>query len=34
MILSLSHARKTIEAWGLDYNAMRPHSALGDIPPE
>ena len=31
---SLSEARETIEGWRLDYNAVRPHSALGDIPPE
>ncbi len=32
--LSLGEARKTIEAWRLDYNAVRPHSALGDVPPQ
>jgi putative transposase len=31
---SLSQARDTIETWRLDYNAVRPHSALGDVPPE
>ena len=31
---SLGHARQLIETWRLDYNAVRPHSALGDIPPE
>ena len=32
--MSLGQARETIETWRQDYNAMRPHSALGDIPPE
>jgi putative transposase len=32
--LSLAHARQTIETWRLDYNAVRPHSALGNVPPE
>jgi putative transposase len=31
---SLGQARDTIETWRLDYNAVRPQSALGDIPPE
>jgi len=31
---SLGQARETIETWRLDYNAVRPHSALGDVPPE
>ena len=31
---SLGQARDTIETWRLDYNAVRPHGALGDIPPE
>ena len=31
---SLGQARQTIEAWRVDYNAVRSHSALGDIPPE
>ena len=31
---NLGHARQLIETWRLDYNAVRPHSALGDIPPE
>ena len=31
---SLGQARDTIETWRLDYNAVRPHSALGDVPPE
>ena len=32
--MSLGQARETIETWRQDYNAVRPHSALGDIPPE
>jgi putative transposase len=31
---SLGQARETIETWRLDYNAVRPHSALGNVPPE
>jgi putative transposase len=32
--MSLGQARETIETWRLDYNAVRPHSALGDVSPE
>jgi putative transposase len=32
--MSLGQARETIGNWRLDYNAVRPHSALGDVPPE
>lgn len=32
--MSLGQARETIENWRLDCNAVRPHSALGDVPPE
>ena len=32
--MSLGQALETIETWRLDYNAVRPHSALGDVPPE
>jgi putative transposase len=31
--LSLSDAQKLIEAWRIDYNTVRPHSALGNLPP-
>jgi putative transposase len=31
--LSLEDARRLIEAWRLDYNYVRPHSGLGDVPP-
>ncbi len=32
--MSLGQARETIETWRLDYNAVRPHSALGDFAPQ
>ena len=32
--MSFGQARETIETWGLDYNAVRPHSALGDVTPQ
>ena len=32
--MSFGQARETIETWRLDYNAVRPHSALGDVPPQ
>jgi transposase InsO family protein len=32
--MSLGQALETIETWRLDYNAVRPHSALGDVPPQ
>ena len=31
--LSLEHAQRLIEAWRVDYNQHRPHSALGDLTP-
>lgn len=31
--LSLEDAQAKIEAWRLDYNHVRPHSAIGDMPP-
>ena len=31
--LSLTDARMVIERWRQDYNRVRPHSALGDLPP-
>jgi len=30
---SLTEARSTIDLWRHDYNAVRPHSALGNLPP-
>lgn len=32
--LTLDDARETIEAWRIDYNQVRPHSALGYLTPE
>jgi putative transposase len=32
--LSLDDARRLIEAWRVDYTAIRPHSALGNLTPE
>ena len=32
-LVSLSEARRVIEAWRLDYNRVRPHSSLGNVPP-
>jgi len=32
--LSLDDARQLIEAWRVDYNAVRPHSALGNLTPQ
>ena len=30
---SLDEARKVVEDWRLDYNEVRPHSSLGQLPP-
>ncbi len=32
--LTLDDARETVEAWRIDYNQVRPHSALGYLTPE
>ena len=32
--LSLADARRTVEAWRIDYNRERPHSSLGYRTPE
>src|SRR5579863_4678830 len=32
--LTLDDARETIESWRIDYNRVRPHSALGYLTPE
>lgn len=32
--VSLADARQLIEAWRVDYNTVRPHSALGNLTPE
>ena len=31
--LALDDARETIESWRIDYNQVRPHSALGYLTP-
>lgn len=31
--LNLPDAQQIIEAWRIDYNMVRPHSALGNLPP-
>jgi len=32
--LSLADAKEKIEAWRVDYNEQRPHSALGSLAPK
>jgi putative transposase len=34
LFLSLEQARAEVQAWRLDYNRVRPHSALGNLTPE
>jgi len=31
--LTLAHAQTAIEAWRIEYNSERPHSALGYLTP-
>ena len=31
--LGLPHERQIVEAWRVDYNAIRPHSFLGNVSP-
>jgi putative transposase len=31
---NLAEARQTLAAWREEYNTTRPHSSLGDVPPE
>ena len=33
LFVSLAHARTMLAAWLLDYNTVRPHSAIGNVPP-
>jgi len=33
LFASLSHAREVLALWKEDYNTIRPHSALGNLPP-
>lgn len=30
---TVTEAQRLIEQWRLDYNHVRPHSALGNVPP-
>jgi putative transposase len=30
---SVAEAQQLIELWRRDYNELRPHSALGNVPP-
>lgn len=32
LFTSLAHARAVLEEWRRDYNTIRPHSALGNLP--
>ena len=31
--MDLDDARAKVESWRVDYNEVRPHSAIGDRPP-
>jgi putative transposase len=33
LFTSLGHAREALALWRLDYNTVRPHSRLGNLPP-
>ena len=33
LFISLAHARAALAAWKLDYNTIRPHGSLGNLPP-
>jgi putative transposase len=33
LFISLNHAREALAAWRDDYNTVRPHSAIGNVPP-
>ena len=33
LFTSLAHAREALAIWKDDYNTVRPHSALGNLPP-
>ncbi len=33
LFVSLAHARVALAAWRIDFNTVRPHSAIGNVPP-
>ncbi len=33
LFASLAHAREALATWKDDYNTVRPHSAIGNVPP-
>jgi putative transposase len=33
LFTSLAHARAALAAWKDDYNTVRPHSGVGNLPP-
>ena len=33
LFTSLSHVREALAIWRIDYNTVRPHSRLGNLPP-
>ena len=33
LFTSLAHAREALTIWRDDYNTVRPHSAIGNVPP-
>ena len=33
LFVSLAHARAALAIWRLDFNTVRPHSAIGNVPP-
>jgi putative transposase len=33
LFISLAHAREALAIWKDDYNTVRPHSAIGNVPP-
>ena len=33
IFVSLAHARSALADWKDDYNTVRPHSAIGNVPP-
>jgi len=33
LFTSLGHVREALAVWRIDYNTVRPHSRLGNLPP-